>query len=76
MIDTYLTWDAEVTRRMTRQLAEYNLFWFEDVLTPDRLEEQAELRPVVKPTLLVGGEHEFTRYGFADISRHGALDVW
>ena len=76
MIDTYLTWDAEVTREMTQRLAEYNLFWFEDVLTPDRLEEQAELRPVVKPTLLAGGEHEFTRYGFADIARHGALDIW
>ena len=54
----------------------YGLYWFEDVLTPDDLPEIADLRPVVKPVLLAGGEHEFTRHGFEDVARTGALDVW
>ena len=54
----------------------YGLYWFEDVLTPDDLPEIADLRPAVKPVLLAGGEHEFTRHGFEDVARTGALDVW
>ena len=76
MIDTYMTWDAQATLEMSNRLAEFNIYWFEDVLTPDLLEAQAELRPAVKPVLLSGGEHEFTHHGFAEIARAGALDLW
>ena len=76
MIDTYMTWDAQATLEMANRLAEFNIYWFEDVLTPDLLEAQAELRPAVKPVLLSGGEHEFTHHGFAEIARAGALDLW
>ena len=30
----------------------------------------------MKPVLIAGGEHEFTQYGFADVARAGALDLW
>ena len=76
MIDTYMTWDSEFTVEMGRRLAPYNIFWFEDVLTPDDLQGQAELRPLVKPTLIAGGEHEFTHVGFGDAARAGAMDLW
>ena len=76
MIDTYMTWDIPATLEMSNRLAEFNIYWFEDVLTPDLLEAQAELRPAVKPVLLSGGEHEFTHHGFAEIARTGALDLW
>ena len=76
MIDTYMTWDAQATLEMANRLSEFNIYWFEDVLTPDLLEAQAELRPAVKPVLLSGGEHEFTHHGFAEIARSGALDLW
>jgi L-rhamnonate dehydratase len=61
---------------MARRLAEFELYWFEDVLTPDLLSEQAALRPAIKPVQLAGGEHEFTHYGFAEIARLSALDIW
>ena len=76
MIDTYMSWDAETTVEMGRRLATYDIYWFEDVLTPDDLEGQAALRPQVKPTLIAGGEHEFTHIGFADAARAGAMDLW
>ena len=62
--------------RMADILAEYNLYWYEDVLTPDDLAGQAELRDVAAPTLIAGGEHEFTHFGFADIARADALGLW
>ena len=76
MIDTYMSWDADVTREMARRLSEFNVYWFEDVLTPDDLEEQAVLRQTVKPVLIAGGEHEFTHHGFAEVARTGGLDLW
>ena len=76
MIDTYMSWDSETTLEMGRRLAPYDIYWFEDVLTPDDLEGQAALRPQVKPTLIAGGEHEFTHIGFGDVARAGAMDLW
>ncbi len=76
MFDCYMSWDAEVTRGMAELLADFGIYWFEDVLTPDDLEEQAKLRPLVKPVLLAGGEHEFTHHGFAEVARAEALDLW
>lgn len=76
MADCYLSWDAAVTVEMARRLAPYNLHWFEDILTPDRLAEQAAVRPAIKPVQLAGGEHEFTHYGFGEVARAGALDIW
>ena len=76
MIDGYMTWTADVVREMARRLEEFDVHWFEDVLTPDDLQEHAALRQVVKPVLIAGGEHEFTHHGFAEVARAGALDVW
>lgn len=76
MIDTYMSWDSDVTTRMAGLLEEFNIYWFEDVCTPDELGAQAQLRPAVKPVLLAGGEHEFTHHGFGEIARSGALDLW
>ena len=76
MVDVYMSWDAEVTLEMSSRLADHNLYWFEDILTPDDLYGQAALIDEVKPTLIAGGEHEFTRHGFDAIARAGAMDLW
>ncbi len=76
MVDSYMTWDAAMTLEMARRLAEYDLYWFEDVLSPDKLDEQAALRSQVLPVLIAGGEHEFTDHGYQEIARAGALGLW
>ena len=76
MFDCYMAWDAAATREMARTLAPYDIYWFEDVLTPDDLDGLAALRPQIKPIQLAGGEHDFTHHRFADIARAGALDIW
>ena len=76
MIDTYMSWDKPVTVEMAKRLAKFNLYWYEDVLNPDDLASQAELRPLIGDAILAGGEHEFTHHGFEDIANAGALGLW
>ena len=76
MTDCYMAWDFETTTRMADALRDFDPYWFEDVMTPDHLEEQAALREIVHPVRIAGGEHEFTRFGFERIARAGALDIW
>ena len=76
MIDTYMSWSFDITLEMSKSLKEFDIYWFEDVTNPDDLESQAELRNLVKPTLIAGGEHEFTEYGYQEIARTEALDLW
>ena len=80
MVDCYLSWDSPLAERMAARLGPYRVRWFEDVLTPDHLEELAALRPRVAPVQLAGGEHEMTEAGFARAAAAGngagALDVW
>ena len=76
MIDTYMSWNRETTIRMASNLRDYNIYWFEDILTPDDLVGQSELRDMVNPILISGGEHEFTHYGFQNLAQSEALDLW
>lgn len=76
MFDVYMSWDHNVTLEMTKRLKEFRIHWFEDVSTPDDLHGNSRLRAMVKPTLIAGGEHEFTHHGFAEIAEAGAYDLW
>lgn len=76
MIDCYMSWDREVSLTMAERLQPYNLYWFEDLLTPDDLAGQAALRGQLNGALVAGGEHEFTHYGYREIANAGALDLW
>ena len=76
MIDTYMSWDKPVTIEMAKRLSQFRIYWYEDVLNPDDLVGQAELRSLIGDTILSGGEHEFTHYGFDNIAKTEALGIW
>lgn len=76
MVDAYMSWDREFTASMGKELSGFDIYWFEDVTTPDDLEAQSELREAVGEINIAGGEHEFGRRGYEDIARTGALDIW
>ncbi len=76
MFDVYMSWDTDVAIRMAKDLADFDIYWFEDVLTPDDLSELGELRSKVSPINLAGGEHEFGVAGFQEIAHHRSYDIW
>ena len=76
MIDAYMSWSPDFALAVGRQLAPFNIYWFEDVLLPDDLDGLAALRSQLQPILLAGGEHEFTARDFGHIAKVRALDLW
>ena len=71
-----MTWDAALPGRWRRGLPLIVSDRFEDILTPEQQAEQAALRPQIEPIRSAGGEHEFTHFGFAELARSNALDIW
>ena len=76
MIDCGSRWDeVDYTIEMARRLEDVKLFWIEEPLSPDNLTGYAELVRKVDSTKIASGEHEYTRFGFANLIRHNAVEV-
>ena len=72
--DAYMGWDATYAKAMCRRLEPYDLAWIEEPVLPDDVEGYARIRrQTVIP--VAGGEHEFSRWGFARLFEAGALDI-
>ena len=74
MADAYMGWNAPYAIDMIRRLEEFNLRWVEEPLMPDDLDGYAHVRRNVR-TPISGGEHEFTRWGFLEMLKKGAVDI-
>jgi L-rhamnonate dehydratase len=74
MADAYMGWDLEYARSMCRMLAPFNMKWVEEPLLPDQIRDYAALRRD-SPVPIAAGEHETTRYGFAQLIEAEALDI-
>jgi L-rhamnonate dehydratase len=74
MADAYGGWSLEYALRISRELAPFNMKWIEEPLLPDQLHEYIELTRQ-SPVPIAAGEHIHTRFGFAPIIEHRALDI-
>ena len=74
MADAYMGWDLEYALRMCRALAPFGLKWVEEPLLPDQIRTYTALRRD-SPVPIAAGEHETTRYGFAQLIEAEALDI-
>jgi L-rhamnonate dehydratase len=75
MLDCLGRWNVTFTLQMAQRLARYNIRWFEEPLMPDDIEGYAELCRKVQHTRIASGEHEYTRYGFAELIERKAVQV-
>ena len=74
--DAYMGWDVRYAIRMIRMLedAGMNLAWVEEPVMPDDIDGYAQIAAECA-TLISGGEHEFTRYGFRELIGRRAVDI-
>ena len=76
MIDCGSRWDdVDYTIEMARRLEEVGLYWIEEPLSPDNVMGYARLVRDVHSTKIASGEHEYTRFGFANLIRHKAVEI-
>ena len=75
MIDCLCQWDVNYTLEIAERLREFRLYWIEEPVSPDDVEGYARLCREVRGPLIAGGEHEYTRFGFAEMLRHKALKL-
>ena len=66
MVDCYMGWDLDYTKRILPSLAKYNLRWLEEPVHADDMHGYAELNNMnIVP--ISGGEHEFNLFGFRQL---------
>lgn len=74
MADAYMGWNLEYAQSICGLLAPFNMKWIEEPLLPDQIRDYAALRRS-SPVPIAAGEHETTRYGFAQLIEAEAVDI-
>lgn len=74
MVDANHAYNASDAIRISRNIEEYNIAWFEEPVPPEDIEGYMEVKS--KTNIPVsGGEAEFCRYGFNNLLRKRAVDI-
>ncbi len=75
MIDVGMKWDAKTAIQRAGILKEFRPYWFEEPVIADDLHGYSEISAAVNWSNIVGGEQEYTRYGFKDLMDIGRVDM-
>ncbi len=73
MLEAYMGWNLDYTRRMIPKLEQYEPRWLEEPVIADDLNGYAELNR--GPIPISGGEHEFSLLGCAQLLQSRAVSV-
>lgn len=74
MIDANHGFNAIEAIRLGNAVADQDIGWFEEPVTPDDLGSYKAVRQG-QPIPVAGGECEFTRWGFREVFRRRAIDI-
>ncbi len=74
MLECYMGWNLDYTRRMLPKLERYDPRWLEEPVTADDLLGYEQLN-AMGCIPIAGGEHEFTIYGFQQLLERRAVSV-
>jgi L-fuconate dehydratase len=72
MVDVNQTWDRDTAIAAIRRLAEFDLFWGEELTSPDDVVAHAAIARAVAPIALATGEHAANRVTFKQLLQLGA----
>ncbi len=76
MIDCGTRWnDENYTLEMARLLADLDLYFIEEPLSPDNILGYERLIEEIDSTMIVSGEHEYTQYGYQMLLHHNATEI-
>jgi L-alanine-DL-glutamate epimerase-like enolase superfamily enzyme len=73
MIDVGMRWDAQTAIERIHRLREFHPYWFEEPCFADEYETYAAIAEAAPWTRIVGGEQEYTRWGFRRLMEQGKV---
>lgn len=73
-IELHARWNLPAAIRIARALEPYDIFWFEDALTPDPVDDLARLVQETRVPICVS-ERLFTRYAFRQVLERKAAHI-
>jgi len=74
MVDAHGTWSVREAQRFARKVADCDLGWLEEPVSPDNVAGQATVRAATDIPI-AAGETEQTRFAFRDLIEARAVDV-
>jgi len=75
MLEAYMGFNYPYARAFLKLLEPYNLRWVEELMLPDEIHLFSKLKQYTDIPLS-GGEHAYTRFGFHDLIKADALDIF
>ena len=74
MIDANHAYNLREAIQLSKAVEKYNIYWFEEPLSPEFYEQYAELR--TKTSIpIAGGECEYLRFGFQTLLKSNSVDI-
>jgi L-alanine-DL-glutamate epimerase-like enolase superfamily enzyme len=73
MFDAWKSWDVPYALAMAERMQEFDVFWLEEPVQPDRISGYTAIRERC-PIPIAGGEQEYTRWGAQALIEAGAVD--
>ena len=74
IVDGSMRYSLEQAASFSRELADRNVYWFEEPLQPENIAGFEQLRPR-SAVPIAAGENEFGVQGFAELLRNDAVDI-
>jgi L-alanine-DL-glutamate epimerase-like enolase superfamily enzyme len=74
MVDINTAFDRPTAVRFGKRIAEYDIYWYEEPISPCDPSGYAHVREMTG-LLIAAGENEWTRYGFKPLLEHHWIDV-
>lgn len=75
MVDCYMSLDVSYAIRLAEACKPLNIYWWEEVLTPEDVEGYRQIKQAHPHLKWTTGEHEYTRYGFRRLIEERTLDI-
>ena len=75
MVDCYMSLTADYAIRLAEACKDLDIYWWEEVLSPDDVEGYRQIRHAHPTLRWTTGEHEYSRYGFRRLIEERLLDV-
>ena len=74
MIDANHAYNLREAIQLAKAVEQYNIYWFEEPISPEYYDQYAELR--TKTTIpIAGGECEYLRFGFQTLLQSKSVDI-